>query len=96
LILVGVRNVSTIDGLLRSGTLHLRVLFLRAPLGLRARRYKKREGSNGLSYATLLKARTEAEHAAIERRADEIVKNGADLRSLELALAPSLRWLVGR
>jgi dephospho-CoA kinase len=96
LVLVGVRNASTIEGLLRSRRLELRVLFLDAPFRLRVRRYRAREGTHAVAYATLVRARTEAEHAALRARADETVDNGSDLRALAGALSSSRRWLTGR
>jgi dephospho-CoA kinase len=94
-ILVGIRNASTIEGLLRSRSLALHVVFLHAPLRLRVRRYQAREGERALVYADLLRSRTEGEHAAIARMADERIDNGADLRTLRRALASAAHWLLG-
>jgi dephospho-CoA kinase len=95
-VLVGVRNVSTIDGLLRSPSLEVRVLFLHAPLRLRVQRYAAREGVRALVYNDLLRSRTEGEHAELAKLADETIDNSADLISLRRALAPARRWLHRR
>jgi dephospho-CoA kinase len=95
-ILVGIRNASTIEGLLRARTVCIRLLFLRAPLRVRARRYKEREGDEALTYEQLLRARTEAEHSDLARMADQTIDNGGDMPTLRRAVGQSRRWLFAR